>query len=189
MLFNNSGTVDIRSGILAANGGYTSSSDALLNCALGGTTAGTNHGQLQVAGAVTLNGALSVELLPGFSPATNDTFTVVSAGARNGAFAHFSYPSNVVMMQLSNTVNFVIVGIVGIVVPEPVLFTPVLSNSNVLLSWTAESNRTYRLEFNLDPNLENWDAVPGDVTALSNRAAKLDALTSSNRFYRVRVLD
>ena len=73
--FNNSGTVDLRSGILAANGSYASSSNALLNCALGGTTAGTGYGQLQVAGTVTLNGALSVDLLPGFSPATNDAFT------------------------------------------------------------------------------------------------------------------
>jgi hypothetical protein len=56
--FNNYGTVDIRSGILAANGGDTCSSNALLNCALGGTTVGSNYGQLQVSGLVTLNGAL-----------------------------------------------------------------------------------------------------------------------------------
>ena len=44
---------------LAANGGYTSTTNALLNCALGGTTAGAGYGRLQVAGAVTLNGALN----------------------------------------------------------------------------------------------------------------------------------
>ena len=68
------------------------------------------------------------------------------------------------------------------------LFPPVLSSSNVLLSWTAESNQTYRLEFTPDLGPTNWAAVPGDVTTLSNRATKLDALTSSNRFYRIRVL-
>jgi hypothetical protein len=36
--------------------------------------------------------------------------------------------------------------------------------------------------------LTNWGAVSGDVTTLSNRAAKPDVRTSSNRFYRVRVL-
>jgi hypothetical protein len=85
MTFHNYSVVDLRSGILAANGGYTSSSDALLNCALGGTTAGTNYGQLQVAGTVTLNGSLSVDLINGFVPMTNDEFTVLTAGARNGA--------------------------------------------------------------------------------------------------------
>ncbi len=63
-----------------------------------------------------------------------------------------------------------------------------LSPSGVLLSWTAESNRKYRLEFNADIGLTNCGIVPSDVTALSNTASKLDALTPSNRFYRVRVL-
>jgi hypothetical protein len=92
-------------------------------------------------------------------------------------------------MQLRNTANSVIVRVNGLVVPQPVFFPPVLSSSNVLLSWTAVSNQTYRLEFNLDLSQTNWGAVPGDITTLSNRAAKLDALISSNRFYRVRVLD
>jgi hypothetical protein len=39
LTFTNYGAVDIRSGILVANGGYASSSNALLNCALGGTSA------------------------------------------------------------------------------------------------------------------------------------------------------
>jgi len=47
---------------------------------------------------------------------------------------------------------------------------------------------TYRLEFNWDAGLTNWEAVPGDVTTLSNTASKFDAWTPSNRFYRVRVL-
>lgn len=186
--FNNSGTVDIRSGILAANGGYASSPNALLNCALGGTTPGTGYGRLQVAGTVTLDGALSVDLTNGFSPALNDSFTVLTAGTRNGAFANFFYPSNAVTMQLSNSPNYAIVRVSGIVVPAPMLFTPVLSSSNVLLSWTAVSNKTYRLEYTLDLGLTNWDAVSGDVTTSSNKACALDALTSSNRFYRVRVL-
>ena len=47
---------------------------------------------------------------------------------------------------------------------------------------------TYRLEFDPDLNSSNWIALPGDVPSLSNTASKLDALISSNRFYRVRVL-
>ena len=63
--FNNYGTVDIQAGFVVANGGYTSGHGALLNCALGGTNSGSGYGQLQVAGAVTLNGALSVGLTHG----------------------------------------------------------------------------------------------------------------------------
>ncbi|MBI3867393.1 MAG: hypothetical protein HY299_02595 [Verrucomicrobia bacterium] len=185
--FANYGTVDIRSGILAANGGYASSPNGLLNCALGGTTAGTNYGQLQVAGTLTLNGGLSVDLLPGFSPATNDTFTVLTAGTRSGTFASFSYPSNRVTLSLSNSPTSVILRATDVLpIPQPVLLTPQLLGSNALLTWTATSNVTYRLENNGDLGSTNWTAVAGDVTTFSNTASKLDTLTPSNRFYRVR---
>lgn len=186
--FNNSGTVDIRSGILAANGGYVSSANALLNCALGGTTAGVNFGQLQIAGAVTLNGSLGVDFTGGFVPTTNDSFAVLTASTRNGTFANFFYPSNIVTMQLSNTPNSVIARVSGPVSPTPMLFPPVITSSNVTLCWMVESSKTYRLEFNPDLGPANWVAVPGEVVTSGSQACITDALTSSNRFYRVRVL-
>jgi hypothetical protein len=188
MNFNNSGTVDIRSGILAANGGYVSSSNALLNCALGGTTAGTNYGQLQVAGTITLNGALSVNLANGFWPALNDSFTVLTAGARNGAFNAFYYPSNQVAMLLSNTPNSAVVRMTALGTPPLVFLPPVLAGSNILLTWKAASNATYRVEFNPDLKASKWNAVPGDVISLGNLATKLEPLTLSNCVYRVRLL-
>jgi hypothetical protein len=189
VVFNNFGTVDIQSGFLAANGSYVSSSNAVLICALSGTTPGTNYGQLQVSGSVTLNGTLSVNLANNYVPTTSDSFTVLSSGTRNGAFANFIYPSNQVSMLLSNTTTSVIVRVTNVlVVPQPLLLPPQLSGSNVNLTWTAVSNTTYRLEFN--PNLDpfNWNALLGDVTAISNVASKLDALTPTNRLYRVRVI-
>jgi hypothetical protein len=186
--FNNYGTVDIRNGTLAANGGYTSSSGALLSCALAGTAPGTGYGRLQVAGAVNLNGVLSVDLTNGFSPALSDSFTVLTAGIRNGTFAGFTYPSNQATMELSNTTTSVIVRVTAVATPPPLLLSPALSSSNVVLTWTAVSNASYRVEFNPDLSPSNWNALPGDVPGISNTASKLDALTPSNRFYRVRVL-
>ena len=187
--FNNYNTVEIQTGILAANGGYVSTTNSLLNCALGGTTVGTGYGRLQVSGTVTLNGALGVSLANGFIPTTNDAFTVLTAGTRSGTFANFYYPSNDVTMQMSNTANSVIVGVSQVlVVPRPILLSPEVVGSNILLTWTAVSNTTYRLELNPDLTLSNWNALPGDVTGVSNTASKLDALTPSNRFYRVRIL-
>ena len=54
--FTNYGLVDIQSGFLVMNGGYASTSNAVLNCALAGKAPGTNFGQLQVSGSVTLTG-------------------------------------------------------------------------------------------------------------------------------------
>lgn len=186
--FNNQGTVDIRSGILAANSGFNSSASALLNCALGGTTPGMGYGQLQVAGTVTLNGALSVDFTNEFSPALNDAFTVLTAGTRTGTFVDFHYPSNAVTMQLSSTANAVVVSVTGVATPAPLLLQPELLGAEIKLTWTAVSNATYRLEFNPDLNPSAWTALPGDVIGVSNTASKLDPLTPSNRLYRVRVL-
>jgi hypothetical protein len=183
---NNNGTVDIQSGVLFAHGGFGSTSNAVLNCALAGTAPGTNYGQLQVSGPVTLDGTLSVNLTNNYIPGTNDLFTLVTAGPRNGAFSNFIYPSNKVAMVLSNTPTSVIVRATNILaVPEPFLFPPQLSGSNIVLTWTTYSNATYRVQFNPNLSPSNWFALPGDVTALSNTATKLDTLTSSNRYYRV----
>jgi hypothetical protein len=186
--FNNSGTVDIRSGKLAVNGGYISSSNALLNCALGGTTAGTGYGQLQKSGTITLNGALSLDFINGFVPTTNDSFAVLTAGTRNGTFSTFTYPSNAVTMQLSNTATSVIAFVSGLVMPNPVLLQPELAGSDFKLCWTATSNVTYRVEFNPDLNQTNWSALAGNITATNDPTCLLDPLTTSNRFYRVRVV-
>jgi hypothetical protein len=187
--FNNYGTMEIHTGILALFGTFTATSDSRLNCALGGTTAGTGYGQLQKSGVIALNGALSVDLLPGFVPPTNSTYTVVSAGTLSGSFSNFTYPSNRVTLSLSNSPTSVILRAIDVFpIPQPVLLTPQLLGSNALLTWTATSNVTYRLENKADIGSTNWIAVPGDVTTLSNTASKLDALTTSNRFYRVRAL-
>jgi hypothetical protein len=189
--FTNYGTVDIQSGFLEANGGYASPSNALLNCAIGGKTAGTTYGQLEVSGSVALNGNLSVNLSNNYIPATNDSFTVLSAGMRTGMFSGFSYPSNQVTMQLSNTTNSVIIRVTAVAAsppPPPLLLPPTFSGTNVQLTWTAVSNVTYRLEFNPDLILSNWNAITGDILGSSNTASKQDTLTPSNRFYRVLVL-
>ena len=175
---NNYGTTDIRSGILAVNGGYTPASSSRLNCVLGGTTAGTGYGQLQKSGTITLDGALSVELLPGFS-----------AGTRSGTFSSFAYPNNHLTLTLSNSPNSVILRATEVfAVPAPVLLNPELSGADIKLTWTATSNVTYRLEYLSSLNTNNWSAIAGDVTTLSDTASKLEPLTISNRFYRVRAL-
>jgi hypothetical protein len=186
--FNNYNTLNIQNGILSASGGYTSYPNALLNCAIGGATAGTGFGQLQVAGTVGLDGTLAVTFTNGFIPATSNSLPVVTATALSGMFANFNHPSNVVNMQVSYTPNSVLVLVTGIANPQFMLLPPQISGSNINLTWTAISNLTYRLEFKSDLNPINWTAVPGDIIATTNQASKSDILTRSNRFYRVQVL-
>ncbi len=131
--FNNYGNLEILSGIIAANGGYTCSPGSILHSALGGTTAGTGFGRLQISGGVALNGNLSVDLVNGFYPAPNATFPVLTAGSRSGSFAGFYYPSNDVGMAVSNTANSVFVQVINVRPMIPVI-TGQTNDEQVLFS-------------------------------------------------------
>jgi hypothetical protein len=187
--FTNYGIVDLQQGVLSASGGgYVSSSNAILNCAIAGTTPGTNYGQLQISGAVVLNGALNVALANGYLPATNDSFTLLTAGTCTGTFTGFSYPSNQVTMVLNNTATSVVALVSRVGIPDRVLVPPQISGTNITLCWGALPNVTYRVEVNstLDPG--TWTALAGDVTSTGNVACIADVVTPTNRFYRIRVL-
>jgi hypothetical protein len=126
----------------------------------------------------------------GYVPTTNDSFILLTAAASTGTFANFFYPSNLATMQMSNAPNSVIVRVTGTATlpPPPFVLSASLSGSNVVLTWPAISNTTYRVEFNPSLNPSNWNALPGDILGVSNTASRIDALTTSNRFYRARVL-
>ncbi len=187
--FNNTGTVDIQSGILAANGGFHSTGSALLNFALGGTQAGSNHGQLTSSGTITLNGALSVDFLPGYTPALNDSFTVLTAGTRAGALNQFSYLSNGFRLQLSDTPNSILLSVNQVVPPteEAPKLSLQIQDGALQLCWPASSNATYRVEFSSDLTSTNWTTLPGNMTAENNTICFKDSLGTSHRFYRLRM--
>ncbi|MFC4307771.1 SGNH/GDSL hydrolase family protein [Steroidobacter flavus] len=74
-------------------GAVTLQSSMTLVVELGGTTACTNHGQLTVAQALTLNQpTLKVDLKEGFTPKTGDTFKLLSFASLTGTFASLSLP-------------------------------------------------------------------------------------------------
>jgi hypothetical protein len=79
-------------------------------------------------------------------------------------------------------------GTLTIIAPPPAIRPLTLTGSNVLISWSAVSNATYRVQFKTDLNATNWTDLAGDVLASSNTASTADTLTRSNRFYRIQVV-
>jgi hypothetical protein len=84
--FNNHGLVDLQTGILAINGGYTLSGSTRLNLVLGGVNPGTQFSQETFAGSATLGGLLSVTLTNGFSPTNGQSFAIVTYASESGQF-------------------------------------------------------------------------------------------------------
>jgi uncharacterized repeat protein (TIGR01451 family) len=74
-------------GALTVTGSYTQTAAGALNIELGGTTPGTQYDQLNVTGAVTLDGTLNVSAINSFVPATGDVFQILGFGSRSGDFA------------------------------------------------------------------------------------------------------
>jgi hypothetical protein len=74
-------------GLLAITGAYTQNSTGNLNISIGGLTAGTQFGQLNVTSTATLNGTLNVSLINGFVPNIGDSFDILSASSVTGTFA------------------------------------------------------------------------------------------------------
>ena len=182
----NYGIVDIQSGVLSAYlGGYGSSSNAVLNCALAGTTPGTNYGQLQVGGSVTLNGTLSINLANSFVPATNASFTLVSAGSRNGTFSNFAYPSNQLSMVLTNTTTAVIAIVANVVVPpaQLILHLTALSPASGLLYWSTNFT-SYSLQSNALLGTTNWATVRPTPVVVGTNFVVTNSF-SGQGFYRL----
>lgn len=187
--FTNYGTVDIQSGVVAsASGGYGSTSNAVLNCALGGTLPGTNYGQLQVAGSVNLNGTLSVNLTNNYTPATNASFTLlsISSGSRSGTFSKFIYPSSRVSMVLSNTATAVIAIVTNVItsVGQPILYLAKLSANSGLLYWSTNFPN-YFLEYNTSPATTNWAAFTLTPVVVGTNFVVTNRLSSAQKYYRL----
>lgn len=84
---------------------------------------------------------------------------------------------------LSDTESFTVT-----VLPRPLIQQIELTSTNVVLTWSAISGTTYRVQAKTNLADTAWfDLVP-DVTATNSTAARLEPLGEAARFYRVRVL-
>ena len=87
--------------------------------------------------------------------------------------------------------NYAIVfntGTLTIIPPAPLILPLTVTGPNVVVTWAAVSNGTYRVQYKSDLGAGNWNDLVGDVTAIGPTASKTDPRTPTNRFYRILVL-
>ncbi len=88
-------------------------------------------------------------------------------------------------LMVTNTFTVV----VNDVVPSVVRITDIkLNNGNVIVTWDAISNRTYRVQQRTNLISAAWSDVPPDLTATGSSASKTNSLGLSQSFYRVVLL-
>jgi T5SS/PEP-CTERM-associated repeat protein len=75
-------------GALTLQSNLSLAASARMSFEIGGLLAGTQHDFVAVSNLVEFAGTLSLALLNGFTPAPGDAFTLMTYGARSGAFAN-----------------------------------------------------------------------------------------------------
>jgi hypothetical protein len=83
----NTGTLDLSQGTITIASAYAPTVTSKLAVTIGGTSAGSTYGQLQVSGTVSLAGTLDITTAKAFSPKAGQTFAIVtSTGTTKGKF-------------------------------------------------------------------------------------------------------
>ena len=91
----NAGEMDLGSspGTLTVYGNYTQTAAGALSLKVGGTVAGSQFDQLNIADTATLGGTLNVSLINGFGPIVPETFSVLTAASVSASFATTNLPT------------------------------------------------------------------------------------------------
>ena len=87
ILFSGSYSPGLSPAAVGFGGSVGFAPSAGLEVELGGTRAGSEYDQLNVAGSAALDGTLRIALIDGFIPSAGDEFEVLACGSRTGEFA------------------------------------------------------------------------------------------------------
>jgi hypothetical protein len=112
VIFDNRAVLNLNRGILHLTGNYNSGSASQLTIGIGGSTPGTQYGQMIVDGTASLAGNIATLVAANYLPTSGQGFTAIRAGTRIGTFA------NTNIFDLNSVVYFV----------------PTYSGNNVLLT-------------------------------------------------------
>ena len=83
---DNAGTIDLAPGTLNVAGDYTQESTGTLAAGIGGTTSGSQFGQLNVTGQAALDGTLSISLINQFIPQQGDHYRILTFASHTNDF-------------------------------------------------------------------------------------------------------
>jgi hypothetical protein len=95
-------------GILTDKGAYTQNSAGVLDINIGGTTAGTQFDRLTISGAASLNGALNVAEINGFTPTVGQTFDIINFASEAGTFSYCNGHSGGTTCTINSTEHFLV---------------------------------------------------------------------------------
>ena len=91
--FANNGTLDVKSGTVQFESGFSQGLSSTLQFTIGGYTAGTNYGRIVYTGNMPLSGQVAVTLTNDFMPTNGGSFSLVGYNAHSGQFSTVTLPT------------------------------------------------------------------------------------------------
>jgi hypothetical protein len=150
---------------LQIGGNYTQTASSTLNINLAGTTQGTQYDWLNVGGAATLNGTLSVSLLSGYQPALGDLFTPITALNRSGGFVHYEFPAPFVGLQLLPQYGLANVKLQAVAVTAPPQVGGLVVNDGAI-----QRSRVTKISIDFNQIVSLHAATPADAFQLMRQS-------------------
>jgi hypothetical protein len=96
------------SGAFNLTGQLSMRDNGVLEVDIGGLAPESEHDQMAITGGASLTGTLAIKLLPGFAPAPNQSFTIMTSTAPiTGGFASIQQPAGAVQFQVQYSPNAV----------------------------------------------------------------------------------
>jgi len=105
-------------------GNLTLQSTSILLMELGGLVGGVSYDSIGVSGIMTVNGALSVILINGFSPVSGASFNLFEAASFTGSFTSVALPTLPGGLAWNTTAlaSTGVISVTGSAIPEPATY-------------------------------------------------------------------
>ena len=109
------------------------------------------------------------------------------------AWGTIVFGQTTVPVGLSNVIAIAAGGSGSLAIVRPLADRPTtlsakISGGRLICSWPAIPGRRYRLQYKSSLDEAVWNDVPGDLAASNNSATASDAVSATDRFYRLVLL-
>ena len=183
--FNNSGTLDLQTGLLQVESAFTINPTSNIKLGIKGTTPGTEVAQLNFTRNAGFNGSFNVVLTNNYSPTLGSSYVVMNYPSKSGTFTTPSLPA--LGSGLAWKVNYSDTQLTVQVVQAHTLANPVKQGDGTY-SISFSGPAVTSIQFQVSTNLVDWETLQ-TVNSFSGTQNFIDAdaLNYPHRFYRVQI--
>jgi hypothetical protein len=183
--FNNSGTLDLQTGLLQVDSAFTINPTSNIKLGIKGTTPGTEVAQLNFGRNAGFNGSMNVVLTNNYSPTLGNSYVVMNYPSKSGTFTTPSLPA--LGNGLAWKINYSDTQLMIEVVQAHMLAKPVKQvDGTYSISFSGPAVTS--IQFQVSTNLVDWETLQ-TVNSFSGTQNFIDAdsMNFPLRFYRVQI--